>query len=48
MAKKEAAKTVETKTVNTGFIDNVEALEAKMKEMRPEGLLYQRRYGTHL
>ena len=34
MAKKEAAKTVETKTVNTGFIDNVEALEAKMKEMR--------------
>ncbi len=32
--KKEAAKTVETKTVNTGFIDNVEALEAKMKEMR--------------
>ena len=27
MAKKEAAKTVETKTVNTGFIDNVEALE---------------------
>ena len=34
MAKKEAAKTVETKTVNTGFVDNVEALEAKMKEMR--------------
>ena len=34
MAKKEAAKTVEAKTVNTGFIDNVEALEAKMKEMR--------------
>ena len=34
MAKKEAAKTGETKTVNTGFIDNVEALEAKMKEMR--------------
>ena len=34
MAKKEAAQTVETKTVNTGFIDNVEALEAKMKEMR--------------
>ena len=34
MAKKEAAKTVETKTVNTGFIDNVEALEAKMKAMR--------------
>jgi len=33
MAKKETAKTVE-KTVNTGFIDNVEALEAKMKEMR--------------
>ena len=33
MAKKEAAKTVETKTVNTGFVDNVEALEAKMKEM---------------
>ena len=30
MAKKETAKTVE-KTVNTGFIDNVEALEAKMK-----------------
>ena len=29
MAKKEAAKTVETKTVNTGFVDNVEALEAK-------------------
>ena len=27
MAKKEAAKTVETKTVNTGFVDNVEALE---------------------
>ena len=34
MAKKEAAKTVETKTVNTGFVDNVEALEAKMTEMR--------------
>ena len=34
MAKKEAAKTVETKTVNTGFVDNVEALEAKIKEMR--------------
>ncbi len=33
MAKKETAKTVE-KTVNTGFIDNVEALEAKMKAMR--------------
>ncbi len=30
MAKKETAKTVE-KTVNTGFIDSVEALEAKMK-----------------
>ncbi len=35
MAKKEAAKTMErTKPVNTGFIDNVEALEAKMKAMR--------------
>ena len=30
MAKKEAAKAVETKTVNTELIDNVEALEAKM------------------
>ena len=34
MAKKEAAKTVETKTVNTGFVDNVEALVAKMEAMR--------------
>jgi acetaldehyde dehydrogenase/alcohol dehydrogenase len=41
MAKKEAAKTVETKTVNTGFIDNVEALEAKMKDARgTENLRY--------
>ena len=41
MAKKEAAKTVETKTVNTGFVDNVEALEAKMKEinLRPRKCL---------